>query len=115
MAKTPSQPSGERQFVRRVLIVLGLAALFFLLWQLRILFLMLFGAIVVATIFRSVADTDQQVHATAGKRGHGAFGLARPWRARRAARPFRCSYRAAASNTARNPAGRVESGRAESG
>jgi predicted PurR-regulated permease PerM len=57
MPKTPGQPAGERQFVRRVLIVLGLAALFFVLWQLRILFLMLFGAIVVATIFRAVADT----------------------------------------------------------
>ena len=42
----------DRLFVRRVLIVLGLAAVFFLLWQLRMLLLMLFGAIVVATIFR---------------------------------------------------------------
>ena len=56
MAKSPSQPSSERVFVRRVLIVLGLAALFYLLWQLRILFLMLFGAIVIASIFRAVAD-----------------------------------------------------------
>ena len=49
--------SSEHIFVRRVLIVLGLAALFFLVWQLRILLLMLFGAIVVASIFRAVADT----------------------------------------------------------
>ena len=56
MAASPSQPSGERRFIRRVLIVLGLAALFFLVWQLRILLLMLFGAIVIATIFRAVAD-----------------------------------------------------------
>ena len=56
MAASPSQPSGERRFVRRVLIVLGLGALFFLVWQLRILLLMLFGAIVIATIFRAVAD-----------------------------------------------------------
>ena len=56
MAKPASQPSSERLFVRRVLIVLGLAALFYLLWQLRILFLMLFGAIVIASIFRAVAD-----------------------------------------------------------
>ena len=48
--------SSEKVFVRRVLIVLGLAALFFLLWQLRTLLLMLFGAIVVASIFRAVAD-----------------------------------------------------------
>ena len=56
MADSPGQASGDRLFVRRVLIVLGLAALFFLAWQLRILLLMLFGAIVVATIFRAVAD-----------------------------------------------------------
>lgn len=46
----------EREFVRRVLIVLALAALAFLLWELRIILLMLFGAVVIATIFRSVAD-----------------------------------------------------------
>ncbi len=46
----------EHIFVRRVLIVLGLAALVFLFWKLRLLFLMLFGAVVIATIFRSVAD-----------------------------------------------------------
>ena len=49
-------PMGERVFIRRVLIILGLAALFFLVWQLRIILLMFFGAIVVATIFRSVAE-----------------------------------------------------------
>jgi predicted PurR-regulated permease PerM len=49
-------PTSERIFVRRVLIVLGLATLFFLLWQLRALLLMVFGAIVVASIFRAVAD-----------------------------------------------------------
>ena len=47
----------ERIFVRRVLVVLGLAALFFLVWQLRMLLLMLFGAVVIASIFRAVADT----------------------------------------------------------
>ena len=56
MAKKPSQPGSERQFVRRVLIVLGLAALFYIAWQLRSLFLMLFGAVVIATIFRALAD-----------------------------------------------------------
>lgn len=50
------QTESEHIFVRRVLIVLGLAALFFLVWQLRILLLMLFGAIVIASIFRAVAD-----------------------------------------------------------
>lgn len=56
MATNKSNSGSERQFVRRVLIVLGLAALFFLVWQLRMLLLMLFGAVVIATIFRSVAD-----------------------------------------------------------
>jgi predicted PurR-regulated permease PerM len=51
-----NQDQSEHIFVRRVLIVLGLAALFFLVWELRILLLMLFGAIVVASIFRAVAD-----------------------------------------------------------
>ena len=55
MARSPAS-SAERVFVRRVLIVLGVAALFFLAWQLRLLLLMLFGAVVVATIFRAVAD-----------------------------------------------------------
>ncbi|GAA4743089.1 AI-2E family transporter [Sphingomonas daechungensis] len=48
--------SGDRQFVRRVLIVLGLGALFILAWQLRTLLLMFFGAIVVATVFRAFGD-----------------------------------------------------------
>jgi predicted PurR-regulated permease PerM len=55
MARTP-ELKPDRQFVHRVLIVLGLAALFFLVWELRMLLLMLFGAVVVATIFRAVAD-----------------------------------------------------------
>ena len=54
MAKPP--PSPDRQFVRRVLIVLGLGALFFLLWQLRTVVIMLFGAVVVASVFRALAD-----------------------------------------------------------
>ena len=48
--------SDERRFVRRVLIVLGLTSLVFIAWQLRTLLLMLFGAVVVATIFRAFAD-----------------------------------------------------------
>lgn len=55
MAVKKGDPS-EHIFVRRVLIVLALATLFFLVWELRILLLMLFGAIVVASIFRAVAD-----------------------------------------------------------
>jgi len=49
-------PTSETVFVRRVLIVLGLAALFFLAWQLRTLLLMFFGAVVIASIFRAIAD-----------------------------------------------------------
>jgi len=56
MSNQPSRREAEVQFVRRVLIVLGLAALFFLVWQLRTLLLMFFGAIVIASIFRAVAD-----------------------------------------------------------
>jgi predicted PurR-regulated permease PerM len=55
----PAKETGkltEREFVRRVLIVLALAALVYLLWELRVILLMLFGAVVIATIFRSVAD-----------------------------------------------------------
>jgi predicted PurR-regulated permease PerM len=57
MADRPSAgTTSEKVFIRRVLIVLGLAALVFLIWQLRILLLMLFGAVVIASIFRAVAD-----------------------------------------------------------
>ena len=45
----------EGIFVRRVLIVLSLTTLFVLAWQLRTLILMIFGAVVVATIFRAFA------------------------------------------------------------
>ena len=55
MAKRPTEP-GNRGFVRRVLIVIGLVGLALLAWHLRALLLMLFGAVVVATIFRTLAD-----------------------------------------------------------
>jgi predicted PurR-regulated permease PerM len=56
VADRPKGSAGDRTFVRRTLIVIGLAALAFLLWQLRNLLLMLFGAVVVATVFRALAD-----------------------------------------------------------
>lgn len=56
MANINNEGLDTAQFVRRVLIVLMLAALFFLLWQLRGLVMMLFGAIVIATVFRAIAD-----------------------------------------------------------
>lgn len=43
-------------FIRRVLIVLALGSLFFLAWHLRDVILMLFGAVVVASVFRALAD-----------------------------------------------------------
>lgn len=55
MADKPTAIS-EHIFIRRVLIVLGLAALAFILWQLRGVVLMLFGAVVVASVFRALAD-----------------------------------------------------------
>lgn len=60
MAEQPKTSVDDRSFVRRTLIVLVLAALTFLLWQLRSLLLMLFGAVVVATVFRALADRIRQ-------------------------------------------------------
>ena len=48
--------SGDRAFIHRTLTVIALAGLVFLAWQLRIVLLMFFGAVVVATIFRTLAD-----------------------------------------------------------
>lgn len=56
MAGKPDSADGTSKFIRRVLIVLALVSLFLLAWHLRSVLLMLFGAIVVATIFRSLAD-----------------------------------------------------------
>lgn len=46
----------EREFIRRTLIVLSLAALFLLVWHMRSLLLLIFGAVLVAVIFRAIAD-----------------------------------------------------------
>lgn len=48
--------SDQRRFVGKVLIVLALASLFYLAWHLRQVLLMLFGAVVIASIFRALAD-----------------------------------------------------------
>jgi predicted PurR-regulated permease PerM len=47
---------GETRFVRRALIVIALGAGVFLLWQVRTVLVLLFGAVMVATIFRAIAD-----------------------------------------------------------
>ena len=50
------QPGNERGFIRRSLIAIALAAAALLLWQLRYVVVLLFGAVLVATIFRAIAD-----------------------------------------------------------
>ena len=50
------QEGKDRAFIRRTLIALSLAALFFLTWHLRSLLLLIFGAVLVAVIFRAIAD-----------------------------------------------------------
>src|SRR5688500_7882900 len=55
MAKS-GEGLSDRLFTRRVLIVLALCTVFYIAWQLRAVLLMLFGAVVVASIFRALAD-----------------------------------------------------------
>ena len=50
------EPDRDRKFIRRALIVIALVAAAYLLWQLRTVVVMLFGAVVVATVFRALAD-----------------------------------------------------------
>ena len=50
------EPDRDGKFIRRALIVIALVSVVWLLWQLRSLVLMLFGAVVVATVFRALAD-----------------------------------------------------------
>jgi predicted PurR-regulated permease PerM len=56
MADRVQGAMNEKAFIRRVLIALSLVTLFLLVWYLRSLLLMFFGAIVVATVFRALAD-----------------------------------------------------------
>jgi predicted PurR-regulated permease PerM len=51
-----SKGNGDSAFVRRALIVVAVAALALLLWQLRIVLVLLFGAIVMGTVFRAIAE-----------------------------------------------------------
>src|SRR5688500_17395811 len=55
MAKSGEGVS-DRLFTQPVLIVLALGNVFYLAWQLRVVILMLFGAVAVASIFRALAD-----------------------------------------------------------
>jgi predicted PurR-regulated permease PerM len=53
---TKRADSEDARSVRRALIFIGLAALAVLLWQLRIVLVLLFGAAVMATVFRAIAE-----------------------------------------------------------
>lgn len=56
MAK-PQQPNdGDARFVRRVIVVLALVALALAVWQLRQLLMLVFGAVVIATVIHALAD-----------------------------------------------------------
>ena len=56
MSAHPAPPPGaDALFVRKTLIVIGLVVLVWLTWQLRDVLLMVFGAIVIATLFQSLA------------------------------------------------------------
>ena len=62
----------EAQFIRRVLIVIALIALALLAWSLREVLLMVFGAVVVSTLFRSLAGQYERLRLPYGV----ALGLA---------------------------------------
>ena len=51
---------GDATFVGRVIIVVAITAAVLLLWQLRAVLVLLFGAVLVATIFRAIADPLQK-------------------------------------------------------
>jgi predicted PurR-regulated permease PerM len=53
---TAEPESDDARFVRRALIVIALVAAALLLWQLRFVVALLFGAVLIATIFRAIAD-----------------------------------------------------------
>ena len=53
---TGKQTEHDRAFVRRALIVIALAALALLLWQLRTVLVLLFGAVVTGTVIRAIAE-----------------------------------------------------------
>ncbi len=56
MGKAPAPKDGEARFVRRVIIALALTAVALALWQLRELLMLVFGAIVIATVFHALSD-----------------------------------------------------------
>ena len=51
-----SRKAGDSEFVRKALIAIALAAAAFLVWELRYVLVLLFGAVVIAAIIRAIAD-----------------------------------------------------------
>jgi predicted PurR-regulated permease PerM len=68
----PSSPMSDSVFVRRTLIVVVILALFALAWLLREVLLMVFGAVVVATLFRALSGVYRRLRVPEGL----AVGLA---------------------------------------
>ena len=64
MSQTPN--IDETVFIRRTLIVIALVALVVLAWMLRDVLLMVFGAIVIATLFRSLASQFERLRVPTG-------------------------------------------------
>jgi len=56
MAKHPQRGSEVGSFVGRALIVVALAAGAFIVWHLRYVLVLLFGAVVIGTVLRAIAD-----------------------------------------------------------
>ena len=52
--------SADARFIRRALVVIALAAAALLLWQLRYVVVLLFGAVLISTILRAIADPMQR-------------------------------------------------------
>lgn len=46
----------QTRFVRRALIAIALSALALVAWEIRTVLLLLFGAVMVATVFRAISD-----------------------------------------------------------
>ena len=59
-AVSDEREKDEARFVRRALIVIAIAAAVFLLWQVRTVLVLLFGAVMVATIFGAIAGILQK-------------------------------------------------------
>lgn len=56
LASSKQPPMDDAIFVRRVILALGLVILALALWRLRELIMMVFGAVVIATMFHALAD-----------------------------------------------------------